>query len=244
MAKMQETAKEAQDFLDSLAGQGLENMDSSAVSTSYLSIVQPRGVYGLEHPDQKGHFQNTGTGTVFGSKVNVVVVAFKQIWNERNKEGGTVGRYEPGSIAIKEEPVPRGQRGFPKKINPETGNEIVETFMYAVVFPEYPEEGVAIFIPTKSSLKQSRKWNTMMRSSRTPSGAPAPIFGFVWEMSAEIADEKTPTEHARLKNVARVGTIAQDLYASVILPARQIQMSAQLAIAAPDEDAAPASADY
>jgi hypothetical protein len=224
-------------WMDAVAGEGMDDMDASTTTTAYLAMGQPRGTSVASGAVEIGHFTNTGTGRDYGETVLVTPVGFKVIWNERDQLGQTVARYEPGSIEVREEPLPRGKRGYPKKINPASGNEVVETFMYAVIFPEYQEDGYAIFIPTKSSIKACRRWNTMLRSSRLPSGSPASLFSFVWRMSCERIDEGKPTDHVRLANVQRVRIIDKPLFSNVIEPARQIEMSSRLAIGAPEDDA-------
>lgn len=245
MAKVDEAkAQEATEFLDQVAGQGMDTMEGDVGTTSYLSMVQPRGGLGISQPELIGQFQNTGTNATYGTMVEVIPVGFKVIWNERDSLGQTVGRYEPNSIEVRTEPVPKGKKGFPKKINAESGNEVVETFMYAVVFKDDPDAGFAVFIPTKSSLKVCRKWNTMLKASRLPSGAPAPIFGYTWIMATERVDEGKPTDHVRLLSVSRGELISKDLFIAAVEPARQIEMSARLAIGAPDEDNSAESDQY
>jgi hypothetical protein len=219
-----------------MAGEGMEEIDASAASVSYLSMAQPRGSAVADGTAIVGEFGNTGTGNRYGSSVDVIPVGFKTIWNERDSLGMTVGRYEPDSIEVTETPVPRGKKGFPKKVNPDTGNEVVETFMYALVMPDYPEDGYAVFIPTKASIKACRKWNTLLRASRLPNGTPAPLFGYVWRMVSERVDEGKPTDHVRLGTIKRVGLINKDIFSKIVEPARQIEMSARLAIGAPEDD--------
>jgi hypothetical protein len=237
--------EEALEFLAGMEGEGLEGMDASTASVAYLSMAQPRGTAVVAGEATAGHFINTGTGSDYGPEVRVVPVGFKVIWNERDSLGQTVGRYEPASIEVVEQPLPAGKRGYPKKINPATGNEVVETYMYALLFPDYPEEGFALFIPTKSSLKACRKWNTMLRSARLPKGGQAPLFTYIWKLSTERVDEGKPTDHVRIGSVTRVSPINEHLYREVIEPVKQIELVPRMAIGAPEDDAAAAeTAEY
>jgi hypothetical protein len=235
-ARVEAAVDEATDYLNGMAGEGLSEMDASTITTAYLAMAQPRGGAVTAGTMDAGDFYNTGTGTIYGKTVKVIPVGFKVIWNERDSLGMTVARYEPKSIHVDIQPVPRGKKGYPKMINPDSGNEVVETYMYALVFPDHPEDGWAIYIPTKSSIKACRKWNTMLRSSRLPNGAQSPIFGYSWYMALERVDEGKPTDHVKISTVVRGDLVQKPLFLQVVEPAKQIELKPQLALGAPEED--------
>ena len=48
-------------------------------------------------------------------------------------------------------------------INPETGNEVQELFVYAVALPDFPEDGILYFNPTVGSMKTAKAWNSQLK---------------------------------------------------------------------------------
>lgn len=209
------------DFMNEYAGTGLESIDASAKAIPYLSLVQPDST--VESEDcPAGTWRNSATGKSYGNMVTAVVLAFKTIWSEREAEPPfrTVGRYEPHSIEVEIRQPPKGKRGYPKMINPETGNEIQELFVYAVLLPDYPEDGVLYFNPTVGSMRTCKSWNTQLSSQLLPNGMQAPIFAYRWNLVADLApNPQQPTKQvARFMSVAKDSIVDRDLFAAQVKP--------------------------
>lgn len=211
--------KEA-NFLEEMAGVGLETIGTSEQSVAYLSMVQPDSAATMDGAIA-GHWRNSATGEDYGNVVEVVPVAFKVIWNERNKESpfNTIGRYEPHAIKVDYQQPKNGQ-GYPKMINPETGNEVQELYVYAVILPSHPEAGVLYFNPTVGSMRTCRNWNTQLKSVLLSNGAQAPIFACTWNMACDIVDNpnKKGGKIAKFVKVQRNGFIDKEVFGTYIKP--------------------------
>lgn len=206
-------------FLNDYAGMGLESMNNSAVSTAYLSIVQPQStVESAENP--AGTWRNSATNENYGNVVKVVVLDFRTVWCEKDTSGMTIARYEPNSIPVTTQPVPVGQRGYPIMTNPATGNKIQELFLYAVMLPEHPEAGVLLFNPSVLSMRTCKTWNLRLRSSRLKNGKVAPIFAYTWNLGIDmIPNPKQPSKNvACLKSVDKGAIIDSTLFQQDVAP--------------------------
>lgn len=226
-------------FLDGYEGQGLDTITTDTMSTAYLGMVQPNS-----QPTMNGHeagtWRNSATDENYGNVVTVVPVAFRTIWSERSSEPpfNTVARYEPNAVAVEIKPVKPGQRGFPKMINPATGNEIQELFVYACIIPEHPEAGVLLFSPTVGSMKACKNWNAQLRGQLLPNGKPAPIFAYSWNLALELVQNpnKPAEKVTRLARVEKNAFIDEGLFTEVIQPQLNTVTKAVLSITA-DESA-------
>jgi hypothetical protein len=177
-----------------MTGQGTEGLVGDAVSTAYLSMVQPGSTASMEV--EPGQWMNSATREGLGKTVEVIPLAFKTIWVERDKDPPfmTVGRYEPKSIAVTTTRPKPGQRGFPVMTNPETGNKVQELFIYALTLLDRPEVGVLYFSPTSSSMRTCKIWNRLIRSQSMPDGTPASIFAYTWVLYLDMV--KNPQQPA------------------------------------------------
>lgn len=219
-AQKQELMTEDMSFMESMAGQGFENMGASATSIAYLGLVQPdSGAEDDENP--AGTWRNSATGRNYGNTVKAVVLGFRTIWNERESDPPfrTVGRYPINGIQVEIRQPPKGKRGFPKMINPESGNEVQELFVYAVSLPDYPEDGILYFSPTVGSMKTAKSWNSQLKGQLLPNGVQAPIFAFQWNLMADLV----PNPQQPNKNVAKFVKVARDSIVSRELFTEHVQ---------------------
>lgn len=206
-AQKQELMTEDVSFMESMTGQGFENMGANATSIAYLGLVQPdSGAEDDENP--AGTWRNSATGRNYGNNVKVVVLGFRTIWNERESDPPfrTVGRYPINGIQVEIRQPPKGKRGYPKMINPESGNEVQELFVYAVTLPDYPEDGILYFSPTVSSMKTAKSWNSQLKGQLLPNGVQAPIFAFQWNLMSDLV----PNPQQMSKNIAKFVKVARD----------------------------------
>lgn len=211
-------------FLSEYAGVGLEDMKGSAVSIPYLTMVQPGSQATLDGCPA-GHWRNSATGEDYGEQIELVVLDFKMIWAERSDDPNqlTVARYMPNSIPVEYRQPPKGKRGFPKMINPDSGNEIQEQFMYVVALPEHPEAGYLLFNPAVGNMKVCRSWNSRMQGQliEGPNGAvKAPAFASVWIVGLQLVPnpQKPADKIARFVVVDRKGFIEEGMFTEMVKP--------------------------
>lgn len=227
-------------FLEGLAGEGLETIGDNAVSTAYLGIVQPNST-ATQEGAAAGDFRNSATGESYGNTVRVIPVAFDTAWVERSSEPpfSTVARYKPGSIPVDIKPVKPGTKGYPKMINPATGNEIKELFMYALVLPDHPEAGTVIFSPNVSSMKVCKSWNSQLKSQLLPNGQHAPIYARAWDLATELVPnpQQPAIQMAKLASVHKDDAfITKELFENTVQPQRAIASTAMASLEAPATD--------
>ena len=214
-------AAEAASYLDEFSGSGLDSITNEAVATAYLGMVQP-GSAPTQEGAEPGTWINSATRENYGNNVSVIPVAFKTIWSERMNEAPftTVARYEPNSIEVEVVPVKPGKRGYPKMVNPVSGNEIKELFVYAVILPEHPEAEVLILSPTASSMRACKSWNSQLRSQLLPNGKPAPIFAFTWNLGLELVQNpnQPANKMARIAGVQKGSLVDENLFTNNVKP--------------------------
>ena len=220
-AKEQELMTEDMSFMEDMAGEGFEDMGANATSIAYLGLVQPDS--GAEDDDnQAGTWRNSATGKNYGNTIRVIPLAFRTIWNEREAESPyrTVGRYPVGGIEVETRMPPKGKRGYPKMINPETGNEVQELFVYAVALPDFPEDGILYFNPTVGSMKTAKAWNSQLKGQLLPNGVQAPIFAYQWNLVSELVpNPQQPNKNiAKFTKVVRDSIVNKDLFTEVVQP--------------------------
>ena len=147
---------------------------------------------------------------------------FRTIWNERESDPPfrTVGRYPVNGVEVEIRQPPKGKRGFPKMINPESGNEVQELFVYALILPDYPEDGVLFFNPTVGSMKVARSWNTQLHAQLLQNGAQAPIFGFKWNVTTGLVpNPQQPSKNiAKLVSIERDAIVDKELFETAVAP--------------------------
>lgn len=226
-------------FLDDLAGQGLDTITANEQAVAYLSMVQPDSSAAAEGATP-GVWRNSATGEEYGNLINVVPIAFRTIWNERDNEPpfGTVGRYPPHGIEVTIQ-QPKGGKGYPKMINPETGNEVQELYVYAVILPEHPEAGVLMFNPTVGSMRTCKAWNTQLKSQLLPNGKQAPIFAFSWDLAVDLVDNpaKKGSKMAKFVKVNKGAVISKELFETSVQQQLPMIQQTVLAITAQPDSA-------
>jgi hypothetical protein len=240
MALEEEQAMGDQSYFDGFEGQGLEGFTQDTVATAYLGMVQPGST--ASTTDQPGTWRNSATGENYGPIVSVVPLAFKTVWTERMSQPpySTVSRYEPYSIDVETTQPKPGQRGFPKMINPVTGNKVESLFMYVCLLKDRPENGIVVFSPTAGSMSTCKLWNTALRAQRLPSGKIAPIFAFSWNLELAMFLPKGQIDapgsyKVRFSRATRGEFVALGLLNDYVVPQLQAANSPQvLLLAAPE----------
>lgn len=243
MATTKSTVSHGDSFLAGLAGAGLESISASEQAIPYLGLVQPDSEAANDGATP-GVWRNSATGEEYGNVISSVALAFRTIWSERDSEPpfGTVGRYAPHSIEVTTQ-LPKGGKGYPKMINPETGNEVQELYVYALMLPEHPEAGVLLFNPTVSSMKTCKSWNTQLKSQLMSNGAQAPIFAFTWDLACALVDNpaKKGAKMAKFVKAQKSTIISEDLFNSYVKP--QLPTIQQTVLSLTDNTGASTSSD-
>lgn len=232
-------AKEDTSFLEDLAGAGLETITANEQAIPYLGLVQPDSE-AAANGATAGVWRNSATGEEFGNLITVIPLAFRTVWSERDSEPpfGTIGRYVPHSIEVNIQ-QPKGGKGYPKMINPETNNEIQELYVYAVIIPEKPEAGILLFNPTVSSMRACKQWNTQLTGQILTNGAQAPIFAYSWDLACELVDNpaKKGAKMTRFCKAQKSSIIPRDLFEQYVKPKLPAIQQTLLSITAgPDEE--------
>ena len=124
-------------------------------------------------------------------------------------------------------------------VNPQSGNEIKELFIYAVILPDHPEAGTLIFNPNVSSMRACKSWNSQLKSQMLPNGTKAPIYAHAWDLAIELTQnpQQPANKMARLAAVHKDDAfVSKELFEEVIQPSRAIASNSMLAIEAPEEE--------
>lgn len=224
-------------FMDEYVGDGFEAMDASNTAIAYLGLVQPDSSV-IDDDNKPGTWRNSATGRNYGNNVEVIALAFRTIWSEREATPPfrTVGRYAPNSIEVEIKTPPKGKRGYPKMVNPETGNEIQELYVYAVILPDFLEDGVLYMSPTVSSMRTCKGWNSQLKGQILPNGAQAPIFGYRWVLTAELVpNPQQPSKNiAVFSKVTKSVIVDKELFVTSVQPQLSITKQAVLQITEDD----------
>lgn len=206
-------------FLNDFAGAGLDTITAAEQSVPYLTMVQPDS-QGTEDGIEPGHWRNSATGEDYGQVVTVVPLAFRTIWTERDSQTfKTVGRYAPHTIEVTVQ-QPKNGKGYPKMINPDTGNEVQELYVYAVMLPDRPEAGVLFFNPTVGSMRACKQWNTQLKGQILPNGAQAPIFAYTWDLALDLVTNPATGKGqiAKFVKAQKGSLINKELFADRVQP--------------------------
>lgn len=209
-------------WLGEYQGVGQESLTSDVRSVPFLGLVQPDS-NAISDETPAGTWRNSASGKGYGSMVRVIPLAFHTIWAEREGEAPfrTIARYAPRSIEVEIKQPKQGKRGFAKMYSAESGNEVVEQYVYAVVLPDYPEDGVLYFSPSLISMKSCRSWNSVLFSQLIPnSDKQAPIFAYSWNLCAELVQnpQQPNKEIAKLVRVARDVLTSKDIFGKAVKP--------------------------
>lgn len=227
--------KTASELYSQMAGEGFEGMSATQFAIPLLLIAQPTSEIVTSGEAEKlgiktGDFYNSVTKRCYGNKINVVVAYFKVMWFEwKPKMGGLAGRHEPGSVRVKGDP-------YTGMTNTDTGNDIVETWLYFVVLKDFPEDGFLTYQSTRGNIQYLKPWNSAMHeiklppTERFPDGAPAPIFSQVWEIETMRNKNDKGTWFAfgtdKKPSFKNKGLTPPELFSRFVDPVRKIAPSA------------------
>jgi len=233
MAK-DETA--ATSYFDTVAGDGLENFTPDTLGVAYLGLIQPDTETSIRH--QAGQWRNSATDEVYGDTIEVIPIAFQTVWVERSKDPpyNTVGRYLPHSIDVSIDYPKLGARGFPKMINPVSGNRVEELYSYGVMIKNMPDKGVMLFSPTSLNMQTCKSWNRLMSTSRLKSGKIAPMYAFSWILTAGLVPnpKKPASQVAKFISCSRGEQLTDEFFLENVKGPATLAKPTFMLLAAPE----------
>jgi hypothetical protein len=224
------------DYIKQGAARGAENVTVKDLALPRIQLAQsmspamkasdPAYIAGVK----EGDIYNTLTRENYGSEVQVVPVYFRPLfvcWRTRLTGGGF-----RGAFATEKEAAERCAAGAAagEQI------EVAETHEHLIlVLPGDGRIEQAILSMSRTQLKQSRKWNSLMRL------AGGDIFSHVYLLTS--ITEANPRGTYKNWNVAPVGFAPKDAYLAAEELYQQVSSGA-VTVTAADGDAAATSTDY
>jgi len=235
MADDVKNAVDMEQLYEQMAGEGFEGMSANQYAIPLLLIAQPTSDIITSGEGEKlgikvGDFYNSVTKKSYGNKLKVVVAFFKVMWFEWGPNmGGLKGRHEPGTVPYTGNP-------FDGMKHADTGNDLVETWLYFVVLPDHLTDGFLTYQSTKGNIQYLKPWNSAMHdlrlppSPKYPEGAPAPLFSHTWSIETMRNKNEKGTWFAfgaeKKPSFKDLGFTPLDVYAKFVKPVRLIAPSA------------------
>lgn len=171
--------------LTELAGQGIDQITD--VKTMYLKLAQditdetkkakPNYIPGLE----AGMFFCPVTKKIYGPTVDVVVLATRKAYFLLDDDGEFKG--------AEDRIQPSWKRDVAGALRTEEGYKAIVTYSFLVVTPDDLEHKMVLTLKN-SDVPAAKDWNTLIKELRLENGAPCPIFGGVWTLSANFREGK------------------------------------------------------
>lgn len=214
---------------------GKESIDQSDMDIPRLKLIQGLSKELQLYDDLRpGHFFHTASETIFDEAFRVVPVFMDKqyiLWRPLEDGGGILARspdaihWQPseGEFEVKLDRKDGGNKVTWKlkptvaesglanwgTMNPENPNSPpAATLMYnfLLAFPDYPDLMPAVLTFQRSSVKIARKFNTKLKTVRTP------LFGTIFTLSA-YDDHNSANQDFKNINIAGSGLIEDpDLY--------------------------------
>lgn len=171
--------------LTELAGQGIDQITD--VKTMYLKLAQditdetkkakPNYIPGLE----AGMFFCPVTKKIYGPTVDVIVLATRKAYFLIDDDGEFKG--------AEDRIQPTWKRDVVGALRTEEGYKAIVTYSFLVVTPDDLEHKMVLTLKN-SDAPAAKDWNTLIKELRLDNGAPCPIFGGVWTLSANFREGK------------------------------------------------------
>lgn len=171
--------------LTELAGQGIDQITD--VKTLYLKLAQditdetkkakPNYIPGLE----AGMFFCPVTKKIYGSTVDVIVLATRKAYFLLDDDGEFKG--------AEDRIQPSWKRDVAGALRTEEGYKAIVTYSFLVVTPDDLEHKMVLTLKN-TDVPAAKDWNTLIKELRLENGAPCPIFGGVWTLTANFREGK------------------------------------------------------
>lgn len=171
--------------LTELAGQGIDQITD--VKTLYLKLAQditdetkkakPNYIPGLE----AGMFFCPVTKKIYGPTVDVIVLATRKAYFLLDDDGEFKG--------AEDRIQPSWKRDVAGALRTEEGYKAIVTYSFLVVTPDDLEHKMVLTLKN-TDVPAAKDWNTLIKELRLENGAPCPIFGGIWTLSANFREGK------------------------------------------------------
>lgn len=171
--------------LTELAGQGIDQITD--VKTLYLKLAQditdetkkakPNYIPGLE----AGMFFCPVTKKIYGTTVDVIVLATRKAYFLLDDDGEFKG--------AEDRIQPSWKRDVAGALRTEEGYKAIVTYSFLVVTPDDLEHKMVLTLKN-TDVPAAKDWNTLIKELRLDNGAPCPIFGGIWTLSANFREGK------------------------------------------------------
>lgn len=171
--------------LTELAGQGIDQITD--VKTLYLKLAQditdetkkakPNYIPGLE----AGMFFCPVTKKIYGPTVDVIVLATRKAYFLLDDDGEFKG--------AEDRIQPSWKRDVAGALRTEEGYKAIVTYSFLVVTPDDLEHKMVLTLKN-TDVPAAKDWNTLIKELRLDNGAPCPIFGGIWTLSANFREGK------------------------------------------------------
>ena len=171
--------------LTELAGQGIDQITD--VKTLYLKLAQditdetkkakPNYIPGLE----AGMFFCPVTKKIYGPTVDVIVLATRKAYFLLDDDGEFKG--------AEDRIQPSWKRDVAGALRTEEGYKAIVTYSFLVVTPDDLEHKMVLTLKN-TDVPAAKDWNTLIKELRLDNGAPCPIFGGIWTLTANFREGK------------------------------------------------------
>lgn len=171
--------------LTELAGQGIDQITD--VKTLYLKLAQditdetkkakPNYIPGLE----AGMFFCPVTKKIYGPTVDVIVLATRKAYFLIDDDGEFKG--------AEDRIQPSWKRDVAGALRTEEGYKAIVTYSFLVVTPDDLEHKMVLTLKN-TDVPAAKDWNTLIKELRLENGAPCPIFGGIWTLTANFREGK------------------------------------------------------
>ena len=171
--------------LTELAGQGIDQITD--VKTLYLKLAQditdetkkakPNYIPGLE----AGMFFCPVTKKIYGTTVDVIVLATRKAYFLLDDDGEFKG--------AEDRIQPSWKRDVAGALRTEEGYKAIVTYSFLVVTPDDLEHKMVLTLKN-TDVPAAKDWNTLIKELRLENGAPCPLFGGIWTLSANFREGK------------------------------------------------------
>lgn len=171
--------------LTELAGQGIDQITD--VKTLYLKLAQditdetkkakPNYIPGLE----AGMFFCPVTKKIYGPTVDVIVLATRKAYFLLDDDGEFKG--------AEDRIQPSWKRDVAGSLRTEEGYKAIVTYSFLVVTPDDLEHKMVLTLKN-TDVPAAKDWNTLIKELRLENGAPCPIFGGIWTLTANFREGK------------------------------------------------------
>ena len=145
--------------------------------TDETKKAKPNYIPGLE----AGMFFCPVTKKIYGTTVDVIVLATRKAYFLLDDDGEFKG--------AEDRIQPSWKRDVAGALRTEEGYKAIVTYSFLVVTPDDLEHKMVLTLKN-TDVPAAKDWNTLIKELRLENGAPCPIFGGIWTLSANFREGK------------------------------------------------------